>query len=359
MTEQKKKVYTLTFHHVLNNGGVVQAYALQRFLMDSGFNAIILNYLPNYFLFQTYRPAKGIRKTIEKFKKIVSFRRFRKDNLVIDKKIIRRASDLAAIKDGFAVVVGSDQVWNPRLTGGNVDDTFYLRSLPLATKRLSYAASSGGESLLPHKEQLAELLSKFDFLGVREESLAEELTNSFQLSNCEVVLDPSLIINDYNDVLSTRMVPKEPFILTYVVASGETLREFDDYILSLKNSSNLKVVHVGAKDIRSADVIVRGVGPSDWLGFIKSASFVVTNSFHGTALSIKFERQFLFFPNSNQALNHRQSTLLSSLNLSNRKVVTTSQKINDLPLIDYDVVTKELDQLVEKSRSALLSSLKQ
>lgn len=357
MLNSRKKIYTLTFHHVLNNGGVIQAYALQRFLKESGFETKIINYLPTYFLFQTYRPAKGFMKTWEKIKKIRTFAKFRKHFLEIDSQVIRASSQLAKIDDAYAVIVGSDQVWNPRLTGGNVDRTFYLESLPAGTKKISYAASSGGESLLKNSELVTSWLSSFTFLGVRESGLSCELESELGLEGSEVVLDPSLIIDDYSEVIDSRRVPEGGFLLTYIVASGDTLRSFDAYISKLKASLGVKVVHIGVKDINSADVTMKNVGPREWLAFIQKAGLVVTNSFHGVALSLKFERQFVFFPNHNEALNQRQETLLASLALEGRTAEKFESASFKLPQIDYESISPRLNKMVEKSRESLLKAL--
>lgn len=353
-----KKVRTMTFHHVLNYGAVLQAYALVKFLNDDGYDAKVLNYLPSYFLYQTYRPCKGLKKTVDKIKKIKHFYDFRKKHLPLTDEKYFSFNQLSKIEGVDAFVCGSDQIWNKNLTKGSIDKSFLLEFANPDSKRISFAASAGSSRIKTDAHLYSNSFESFNALGVREDTLQDDLLEIVNDKNVEVVLDPSLIINDYSDVSRFDLVPDDDFIVTYVVGSNETLDFFDKSVEELKKHTKLKVIHLGAKPIESADENVLDLGPQDWVAFLYKAKFVVTNSFHGTAFSINFQKQFIFVPNLNENLNSRQLTLLKSLGIEGRKMNNFSD-IKNLYLseVDYNVVTPKLNLSVEKSKNFLRTAL--
>lgn len=84
-------------------------------------------------------------------------------------------------------------------------------------------------------------------------------------------------------------------------------------------------------------------GPDIFLGLISGAECVVTNSFHGTALSILFNKEFYVESLKHNNTNSRVSSILKTFNLENR--------MNDMSLpiettqIDYTNVNKILQRL--------------
>lgn len=355
MSSYNGKVYILTFQHVLNNGGLLQAYGLSCFLKGEGVDVEILNYKPWYFMLQTYRPAKGVLKTLTKFKKVLSFQRFRK-NLPITKTSYYSVKSLRKLDTADFIICGSDQIWNANLTGGKPDPVFYINFAKPLVKKIAYAASSGNTPVKSNWGIVGPWLKSFDSTGVREQSICDDLNVLAPNLTPRVVVDPSLLISDYEDIANYSRVPEGDFLLTYIVGSGENLELFDNFVKSAKAMYGLPVVHIGAKNITSSDTNVEAVGPDEWVAFFKSAKNVITNSFHGTAFSINFEKQFIFYPNINDLLNERQVTLLKGVGLLGRKI--SELNANNLPLIDYDVITPRLQRMRNESSSFLLDSLK-
>lgn len=355
-----KKIYTITFQKVLNNGAALQAYALAKFLKDSSYNVEVIDYLPRYFLLQTYRPAKGISKSIDKLKKIISFSRFNSRYLPLTRKLYLTGNSLKNIRDAHAVVCGSDQVWNPHLTNGKIDSAFFLDFASVNTRRIAYAASAGSSRLLDSRDTAAPLLRKLHAIGVREDILASDISTITPELHAEVVVDPSLLIRDYSEVENHSRVPKHDFLVTYVVGSGQTLDIFNSYIEKLKKIVNLPVYHIGAKAIAAADVNILDIGPDEWVAFFHAAKFVGTNSFHGTAFSVNFEKEFLFFPHTVENLNARQKTLLSRIDLMDRMISKPEDLENYcIKPINYTEATPKLDSIINSSKKFLLSALEQ
>ncbi|MNO44323.1 Polysaccharide pyruvyl transferase [compost metagenome] len=193
---------------------------------------------------------------------------------------------------------------------------------------------------------------------MREDILAEDIKSLASDLNSRVVVDPSLLINDYSQIENCQRIPECDYIVTYVVGSGETLEKFNEYIKILKKKLNLPVYHIGAKSIESADHNLLDVGPDEWVAFIRSAKFVGTNSFHGTAFSVNFEKQFLFFPHAVENLNTRQTTLLKRIDLLDRLIPTPSALATlRIEKIDYSKVTPKLRGIISESKDFLLSAL--
>lgn len=353
-----KKIYIITFQKALNYGAALQAYALAKFLRSSDFEVEIIDYVPTYFMLQTYRPAKGIKKSIEKFKKILAFNAFSSKHLPLTKSIYFSSRSISKISDGDAFICGSDQIWNYRLTGGKFDKAFFLDFVPAGARRIAYAASAGSIRVHDHISEVKELTSKFHAIGAREETLASDLEDMVDKTRLTVVVDPSLLIKDYIDVYDQRRIPATKYILSYVVGSGEMLARYEQAVTELKKTTNIPVIHIGAKHINSADINILDISPGEWVSFIKNADFVITNSFHGTAFSINLEKQFIFIPHTIENLNARQTTLLARVGLMNRCAHHTKDVRYDKQAINYSEVSPKLESVVHASKHFLLESLR-
>jgi hypothetical protein len=357
MNGSSDKIYIITFQHVLNNGGLLQAYALSNFLIKNDIEVQILNYKPWYFMLQTYRPAKGFRKSLTKLKKILNFKRFRK-HLPITEKSYYSIKGLRRLGDAACIICGSDQIWNTNLTGGAIDSAYYLEFAQSPTRKVAYAASSGSTPVRSNWKVIGPLLEDFSAVGLRERNTCLDIGDLAPELNPQLVVDPSLLIDDYEEVANYSRVPEGDFLLTYVVGSGESLKLFDDFVSKAKAIYKLPVVHIGAKDIYSSDVTIDGVGPDEWVAFFKSAKNVITNSFHGTAFSVNFKKQFFFFPNTEEILNERQMTLLDGVGLTERRITELDGDQGGLfTPINYEVVTPKLERMVDESSRFLLGSL--
>ncbi|MCL6688669.1 polysaccharide pyruvyl transferase family protein [Pseudomonas sp. R3.Fl] len=353
-----RRIYTITFQSALNYGATLQAYALAKFLENASFEAKIINYIPSYFFLQRYRPAKGIKKTIEKISKIKRFNKFANAHLPLTAKKYYSRKSLSSINDAHAIICGSDQIWNPDLTGGKSDRAFFLDFPPRSTRKIAFAASTGSRRLPDFIDQVKESLLEFHAMGVREDSLNSDLATLLPEIGSQVVVDPTLLIRDYSEVIDSSIVPKEKYIATYVVGSGPMLAKFDDYVKELKKKTHLPIYHLGSKPIPSADHNLLDIGPSEWLTFIQSADFIATNSFHGTAFSINFEKDFLFFPHLIENLNARQTTLLSRVELMDRLVDSPKALAErDLTPIEYSIVRPRLSKIISDSQDFLLRSI--
>ncbi|AXT51975.1 hypothetical protein D1818_14390 [Aquimarina sp. BL5] len=354
-----KNIHTITFHHVLNYGAVLQAYALAKFLKQEGYEVEVLDYRPSYFMFQTYRPAKGLLKTINKAKKNIRFYKFRRDFLPLSKNtffsVFKLKKKFANSNDYF--ICGSDQVWNANLTKDKIDKGYFLDFLPKKAIKISYAASMGNTGFDANHTEAKEVLSSFHKILVREDFAQNEINKiSNNTIDSSIVVDPTLLLNNYNEILDFSLVPNEPYLVSYLT---ENSKEVKEYIRKVVKMTGLPLINLGHHYIEDAQKNYLYESPSKWLGVFSKATMVCTNSFHGNAYSLIFKRNFTVFSRSTKKeLNRRQLTLLENLGLEHRFIYKIDDlKEEHLKDIDYNKVNPKYDTLVNKSKKLLIDAI--
>ena len=359
------KVGILTFHHVLNYGATLQAYALCEFLNQNGYNAEIIDYRPHAVVGQYKRIYYGRNplrypkffvhclrwRVFSKFWKKYYQRSPRKYKCPVDLQMNPPQAD--------AYICGSDQIWNPALTGD--DHSFFLDFGDERIRRVAYAPSFGdslSEGLL---NDLSSLLTRFDSISVREDSASEKMEQLLGRS-IPCVADPTLLLDSYDSILKAPRV-KKPYILGFYVylprSSQAILRAVSDTlgVRSYVVSDEWKFWKLAGHPIWAPDV-------GEWLGLIKNAEAVVSGSFHGTVFCILFERNFISQvpPDVYKQRSHsRVGTLLASLGLEERLLPcdASRQQVEDLlsAEINWKPVRERIKQLREESGTYLLQAL--
>lgn len=356
------KLAIVTFCKADNFGAMLQCYALQKMLKQEGHQVDVLDFNDtaiedNYKLFFGVS-FKNIGRTFTVFANLINryqrreaFENFRLNNLKIQKV------DSNGNYSYDCLIFGSDQIWNFDITGKF--KLCYLGNIRgiLVDRKISYAASIG-KSILSSDEQAvfnAEL-EQFHKISVREDQAKNCLSKIIQ-APIEVHIDPVFLLDKkYWRSLSNRgkRLSTEDYILIYAIND-------DDKVLqtakSLSNMTGLPIIEISNKDksvIHPAKhTIVNNVGPESFLRAIYEAKYVVTSSFHATALSIIFEKNFYTIAHS--VTGSRTYSLLNKLNLLNRY----SDKGRDLEYleeIDYTTVRGVIDNEKERALKYLRSA---
>lgn len=354
------KVGIVTFHCVPNIGAVLQAYALCRTLNNLGFDAKLVNYRPEYIFGRRNRLG---RRPWRIYQNLISNRKFdifRKKYMPVTERIYYSPERLcSALPDADVYVCGSDQIWNLKILKGKADPVYFLDIVPDGKKRVAYAPSFGDLSGVPSelRSHICRLLKRFDSISVRENT-GQKILKDLTGKNFPVVLDPTFLIKDYYDVTVKPKKAPENYIAVYYLERSE---EFKKLVSYARRKIKLPVVNISPTALPEADYNYFSWGPDEWLGWMKYSSFICTNSFHGTAFSLIFRKNFLSF--SHQArpgLNIRIENLLENIGLSERFV----QTINDIDnndvidfAIDYQAVGAKLDSCVNRSITYLKSAL--
>lgn len=327
MAENNKlKIGILTFHYAQNYGAVLQCYALQRSLENcfSEAEVSVVDYknqkiVYDYAIFHLknknfYRKIRsligGLLYLPQRIKCKSNFRTFVRKNLNIGS---------SNFSDYDAIFYGSDQIWNPEITGGT--DKVYFGDGFNGTK-IAYAASDGNS--LEITEKIKNLLVGFSAVSVREKSSEEKF--SF-LKNFRSVCDPVFLLSK-NEWLNATILPKEKnYIFAYKIGENP---KFDDEAEKLGRILAKRVIHaVYVKPLKKffykKQKFVQGISPLEFVGFIANADFVVTTSFHGTAFSVIFEKPF--FTLQIGSYSERITDLLKNVGLENRYVKNIPEKI--------------------------------
>ena len=358
------KIGILTFHCAHNYGAVLQCYALQEILKSSGHDVKVVDYRPSY-LVKAYKTLRFfVSRRIDRILKnlIVQILKFPRETRrhkafakFIEGKLdlSRRCDEKTIVSDMEAYIFGSDQIWNPVITGGG--DDIYWGSLPFEKGNkifIAYAASMGKVSLSKEEQNnIAEKLKNFDFISVRESSLKNILTPLTD-KKLEQVLDPTLLapLTVWDNLEDN--VEERGYVLAYQVRQNPNTIEFAKHIA---HQLNAKVIVVEAYlNYKTERWKVSCASPEDFVAFIKHASCVVTTSFHGTAFSIIFNKPFYCLELGDGA-DGRSKSLLHSLHLEDRMVGKLDRPVYSD--VDYSEANEILIGLRKSSERFLTQSL--
>lgn len=355
-----------------NYGGNLQAFALTRVLRDLGHRPVLLNRRQG-----SKEPSAEAGDQVEKpaiplysdrigLGKNVQNRVFIEEHMAPISRPFYSSSALGGqiAEYGFdALIVGSDQVWRPKYARGILDDFFlgFLDETDRKAKRIAYAASFGSEAdEYRAKDKASELLQRFDAVSVREDSAVDLCRDMFGVK-AQHVLDPTLLLskNDYTSVLSEGQRSGDgKHLLTYVLdATPDKL----DVINKISAALSKEPRTTSGRPFVAADPLKEGGGDKSveaWLASFNQAAYVVTDSFHGVAFSIIFNRPFLAYGNADRGLAGFQS-LLKVLGLEDRIVVESGDVDIERLLrpIDWDAVNGRLDALKAESLQFLTDAL--
>lgn len=297
------KVSILTQPLLNNYGCLLQNYALQKVLHRMGIISCTIDHSPPNIPLRIYilswlktliMRIVGNKRPFAKIQKPTSRKMFF-DNFVL--KYIKTTKYGKNIKKCFpketdVVIVGSDQVWRPRYNYRCLPDMFlYFCRKNKNLKRIAYAASFGVDywEYTPQMTKVcSELAQKFDAISVREES-GVELCKEHLGVDATWVLDPTLLLTkeDYLPICEEVPVCNEKYLAVYV------LDENEEVITTYKKKATARglIVKKFHADSKSTLTI------PEWLAVFRDASYVVTDSFHGTVFSIIFGKEFKCFYN--------------------------------------------------------------
>lgn len=294
-----KKVSILTQHLLNNYGGLLQNYALQHILKKMGCNVTTIDYLRTITFIPFWRYLLSCLKTIFLFLFLGKRREFirfshkgRRSALTetfvsncieTSFKCYRYKRNMLQKKD--VVIVGSDQVWRPKYNY-RIEDMYLKFAENLPIKRIAYAASFGVNAWEYSPKQTLEcskLAKKFDAISVREES-GVKLCKEHLGVDATWVLDPTLLLTkeDYLPICEDVAVCNEKYIAVYVLDENEDVTATYEKEAAARGLV-VKKFHADSKSTLTVP---------EWLAMFRDASYVVTDSFHGTVFSIIFGKEF-------------------------------------------------------------------
>lgn len=363
------KIGILTILNVNNYGAELQCCATYRKLKKLGYEAEVVNYL---FGIHPKHDFKGEKRTISiSLKQIIKvtllpvvqdlfcmfshkkkairnqrFDEFHTNYNNLTKTVYPSVKSLNKANFDYDVIcIGSDQVWNYQK--GYSLEPFFACFDKKGTKKITYGSSIGLSTISEEaKGVFKRELSKFSSISVREQQAADLLHNLLN-KDIDVVLDPTLILNneEWLEVAKFDMCPKEKYVLVYIV----TIKPCN-YVLEVARKvakeRGLKIVRIcrdaygerSGKDVQE----ITTAGPSDFVGLFANAEFVVTNSFHGTVFSINFSKPFYSVIKSKHSTNSRLTSILSKLKLENR-IISVGSPLPEITDVDFTEPARRLE----------------
>ena len=372
------KIGIVTIFKADNYGAELQAYALQRKLDLMGHDSELIDYPfykhRSYVKCQMSRPLfdiglanklkERVYPTLQGMRGLPTYRaRVRRRRRMEDfhKKHTRLTTETfvsmealyAAMHPYDVFMVGSDQVWNPRMNSSL--DPYFLTFAPPGKRRVSYASSFGVSELpVSVKQVYANRLDAFSSLAVRERQ-GVDIIRGLLGRSAEQVLDPTLLLE--SDVWAdVAIIPaaSEPYVLLYELMRCPGISVVGRRVAS--QIKNAKIVRLGGGYCRSANGIlnVTDAGPSEFIGLFQNAAAVVTNSFHGTAFAVNFQKPFYSVIPARMKNAGRISSLLELTGLTDRLIAEGDEHSCLIsPDMDFSDAQVRLDQAREASRRYL------
>lgn len=290
------KIGILTVFDAVNYGSFLQAFCLQEYLKRKGHEVIMIK--KNSIIYEKWRFTSLFTYNPQKMRfKLQLARGYFKSWKVFNIEKNPKALDV--------LLVGSDEMWElnnitfksiPEYFGNNIN----------AKKKITYAVSSNStkkEDILKYPF-IQEGLKSFSSVAVRDKSTYDAYAPYVRVTP-QYTADPTLIMDLRNYLVETKL---NNYILCYTYT-------FKDYMIeAVKKLANItgKKVVVAGQNYGWADLCIPAT-PFEFLGLIKGADFIVTDTFHGTTLSIALKKEFVSF-----AYKEKVYRALELFNLLNR-----------------------------------------
>lgn len=337
-----KKVYLLTFHGSVNYGAVLQAYALSKTLNNMPCECKVIDYnrKRHHKNFLTIQKT-GLKSIVVQLLQLPSkyflhrkFNRFTKTKMDLTQSYNGHTALFEGQFENDAVyITGSDQVFNCQLTEDNFHYFFDFTDSP---NKYSYAASFGVSDIddWKSKDIVLDLLKRFKSISVREESGQQIIKNHLGIDS-KVVCDPTFLLNKDQWAQISVTPDDKNYIALFMLARNE---ELINQAKEFAKEKGLRIINL-AYTVKGIEGIEdkKNLSPQEWLGYIKNAQYVFTNSFHGFALSLNFNKQ-VWVALSKIGRNSRIVDLANRYGVSDRIIVDVINKST----IDYDMVTDRI-----------------
>ena len=337
---------------VMNYGSFLQGYALKKALEELGNKCEFVD-IEQGKIFPDLRrtPSFLLKKAWERYGKWDVLTRIHYTR-VFQKRFQEEFFDFLGVNvhqmSHFdTVVIGSDEVFNfaQRVPWGYTPQLYGRVSN--TDKVISYAASFGHTTMveIEHygvKREIADALGSMRAISVRDMN-SYEIVKELTGKNPQMHVDPVLMF-DYSSYI--KPVDEKDYIIVYTYPNRIKKQEEITAIRAFARKYNKKLISIGFYFPWCEKTVIPD--PFEVLGYIKQADYIVTDTFHGSVMSLKFNRPFVALVRDSN--RQKMTSLLSQFSLGNR-IISTIKCLEQTMLqeIDYTLVNKILEK--EKVRS--------
>lgn len=358
------KIGILSMQRIENYGSFLQAYGLKSFIEGLGHDVEFVDFsIGKTIVEEKIKKRNLITRIKSKVRNTLTIINlgYYKNKLIQNNyneylKLLNISNEYMYNSKVDTLVIGSDEVFNCLQTNKDVGYSIELFGYNNNANRLiSYAASCGtttisGLEKYKVKDEISECLKKFNAISVRDNNSGEVVKN-LTGNEPNFNLDP-VFIYDFNGLIPNK-VDINNYIVVYAYSNrigykeGKVIREF-------AKKHKKKLVCIGSVQ-NCCDICIKA-NPFEMLAYIKNADYIITDTFHGSVFSIKFNKKFAtIIRNSNK---EKLSDLLNRFNLSNREVTD----MNDLEAIitneiDFKPVNEFLTKQITKAKEYLIENL--
>lgn len=371
---KKKTVAMVTWvSGTTNYGTILQAYALQKYLCNLGFDVKHCDYIPDGT--DVIWPSKirlklryGLRKIrarANRFKErnnyikdnIHACEEFIRNNILLTSKCVNKEEVKKCLCEFDYVICGSDQIWNIARKKNPV----YFLNVDVDSVKIAYAPSMPVKKIRnSEKNWILNVLSSFHGISVRER-YTKNILERIGVSNVEDVLDPVFLIeksewDNFSEIVKN--LNNKKYIYCYFLDDKSKYIRFVKYIMKKLVISCVCIQT--PTSVEWSDDNSYLPGPKAFIGFIKNASFVVTDSYHAMLFSVIYKKNFFvvkrFFECTREYQNLRCIDFLCKIGLNDR-FVSRNSKPQQVSEIDYASVGEKLDLEKKKSYEFLCGKL--
>ena len=267
-------------------------------------------------------------------------------------------------------IVGSDQLWNWWSNRDVGTYYFFLDWVDDEHKKLAYSTSFGHDLVHYPKEmrlKIGYLLSRFDGVSVRERSGIAVCKRDFGADAVQTI-DPVFLcgMDSYAQLanLSKVEMPSANYVLAYI------LNPTDDKTKSILHiarelGTEYRIILDGQgdftklKETMGTENVIDSLEVEDWLSYFLHASYVITDSFHGSCFSVIFKKNMTIFPNVLRG-KARFDSLDEITGIGSRYVNTFEELLESkmwLEDVNHEAVEKRMEPLRIFSRNWLTENL--
>lgn len=283
-----------------NCGSFLQGFALKRFIEKMDYKVYVINTME----LQTFIRRIGLTNPSFGFKKVF--------NCLSAWKKLNMSSHL---RHYDIVIVGSDVVW-----AKHKPDILFGHKIK-ADKTIAYAPCCGDTTYDELNSLQIKDIKSMDILSARDENTAE-MVKQVTGKKPPIVLDPTFIIDWKKYEIPT---DRENYILVYSYTGKP--KKLRIAALELSRKTGKKIISV-RNYISWCDTSIP-VSPFEFLGFVKNADYVITDTFHGTIFSLIYRKTFASFPTSRKV-----KLLLDSFGMEYNTLISDYSKVDLQPKIE-------------------------
>ena len=351
------KITIVTVYNSENSGSFLQAFALEQVLKNAGHEVRFLcRHVKgtSHFLFDRSRIVEIVKSILDlnfKGALIPLCRWLLYAKITKHFKLCKIDSDY--YRETFLFILGSDTIWN-------FDDNYFRSKADVLTgstfkgKRvMSYAASAANTDSKCFVDILSGL-GNFDNLTkilVRDQHTLN-LVKTVCSTPVQIVCDPTLIcLPDVFDKISAKIKYERPYLLLYY--TDDISEDFRKMILSYTNNNELDVISLMV-NLKWCNKSYVGA-PQYFVPLFKEASAVLTNTFHGCAFSLIYNKQFAVKDNN----KNKVKELLEMYNVHGHMFREDSDFARCINIKRNDSEIQLIKRLREESINTLLATVKE